>query len=458
VLHGVPEARTLRAALMETLLRGGVIVTCDAHDRVFEGDALVGDGRIRALGPDAAAHASNTPLRVIDARGCAVMPGLVQAHVHLCQVLFRGVADDLPLLAWLRERIWPLEAAHDPASLRASADLGLVELLRGGTTTVLDMGTVRHHDVVFEALRDAGVRAASGKAMMDAGDGVPAGLRETTAESLAESERLCARWHGAADGRLRYAFAPRFVLSCTEALLRETAVTARRYGALLHTHASEHPGERVAVRAALGEDDVDALARWGVAGPDTVLAHCVQVTDVQRAAMAAAGTRVAHCPSANLKLGSGVADVPAFLRAGVVVGLGADGAPCNNNLDAWVEMRHAGLLAKRNDDTTALPARDVVRLATIEGARALGIDGEVGSLEVGKRADVIVVELGGAHVEPGGGALARLAYAVQSRDVRHVMVDGRLLVRDRAVLSVDAERAVATARVELGRVLARAGL
>ena len=362
---------------METLLRGGVIVTCDAHDRVLEGDVLVADGRVRALGPDAAAHASNTPLRVIDARGCAVMPGLVQAHVHLCQVLFRGVADDLPLLAWLRERIWPLEAAHDPASLRASADLGLVELLRGGTTTVLDMGTVRHHDVVFEALRDAGVRAFSGKAMMDAGDGVPAGLRETTAESLAESERLCARWHGAADGRLRYAFAPRFVLSCTEALLRETAVVARRHGALLHTHASEHPGERLAVRAALGEDDVDALARWGVAGRDTVLAHCVHVTDAQRAAMAAAGTRVAHCPSANLKLGSGVADVPAFLRAGVVVGLGADGAPCNNNLDAWVEMRHAGLLAKRNDATTALPARDVVRLATIEGARALGIDAEV---------------------------------------------------------------------------------
>jgi 5-methylthioadenosine/S-adenosylhomocysteine deaminase len=443
---------------MEMLIRHGVIVTCDPLDRVIEGDVLIREGRIRAIGSDAAAQASHAPLRVVDARGCAVMPGLVQAHVHLCQTLFRGVADDLPLLAWLRERIWPLEAAHDPASLRASADLGLVELLRGGTTTVLDMGTVHHHDAVFEALRDAGMRAFSGKAMMDAGDDVPAGLRETTAASLAASEDLCARWHGAAGGRLRYAFAPRFVLSCTEALLRETAVVARRYGALLHTHASEHPGERAAVRAALGEDDIDALARWGITGADTVLAHCVQATAEQRAAMAAVGTRVAHCPSANLKLGSGVADVPALQRAGVVVGLGADGAPCNNNLDAWVEMRHAGLLAKRNDDTTALPARDVVRLATIEGARALGIDGEVGSLEVGKRADVIVVELGGPHVEPGGGALTRLAYAVQSRDVRHVMVDGRLLVRDRAVLTIDAERAVATARAELGRVLARAGL
>ncbi len=443
---------------METLIRGGLIVTCDARDGVYEGDVLVEGGRLRALGPDAAAHASHRPLRVIDARGCAVMPGLVQAHVHLCQALFRGSADDLPLLAWLRERIWPLEAAHDPDSLRASADLGLAELLRGGTTTVLDMGTVRHHDAVFEALRDAGIRAFSGKAMMDAGDGVPDGLRETTAESLTASERLCLQWNGAAGGRLRYAFAPRFVLSCTEGLLRETAVTARRLGALLHTHASEHPGERDAVRAALGEDDVDALARWGVAGPDTVLAHCVQVTAAQRASMAAAGTRVAHCPSANLKLGSGVADVPALLAAGVVVGLGADGAPCNNNLDGWTEMRLAGLLAKRNDATTALPAREVVRLATAGGARALGIDGEVGSLEVGKRADVIVVDLTGPHAEPGGDVHSRLAYAAQSRDVRHVMVDGRLVVRDRQVLTVDEERAVATARAELKKVRARAGL
>lgn len=443
---------------METLLRGGVVVTCDARDRVLEGDVLVSDGRLRAIGPDAAGHASQGPLRVIDARGCAVMPGLVQVHVHLCQTLFRGEADDLPLLAWLRERIWPLEAAHDPDSLRASADLGLIELLRSGTTTVLDMGTVHHHDVVFEALRDAGIRAFSGKAMMDAGVGVPEGLREHTEASLAASERLCQRWHGAAQGRLRYAFAPRFVLSCTEGLLRETAMMARRYGALLHTHAAEHPGERAAVRAALGVDDVDALARWGIAGPDTVLAHCVQVTARQRVAMAAAGTRVAHCPSANLKLGSGVADVPALRGAGVVVGLGADGAPCNNNLDAWVEMRHAGLLAKRNDATTVLPAREVLRLATYDGARVLGIEGEVGSLEVGKRADLIVVDLTAPHVEPGGDVYARLAYAVQSRDVRHVMVDGRFVVRDGKVLTIDVEQALRRARHQLKLLRARAKL
>ncbi len=442
---------------MDLLLRGGTLVTCDPSDRVFEGDLLISGGRIRALGPDARREARGV-VHALDARGCAVMPGLVQAHVHLCQVLFRGMADDLPLLTWLRERIWPLEAAHDPASLRASADLGLVELVRGGTTTVLDMGTVHHHDAVFEALRDAGLRAVSGKTMMDAGDAVPDGLRERTDESLRESDALCRRWHGTHDGRLRYAFSPRFILSCTRELLRETARLARRRGALLHTHAAEHPDERAAVQALMGGDDVDVLASLGIAGPDVVLAHGVQLTPAQRRRVAKAGTRVCHCPSANLKLGSGVAKVARMRRAGVVVALGADGAPCNNNLDAWVEMRHAALLAKRLGDTTAMPARDVLRMATIDGARALGLDREVGSLEVGKRADVIAVALDRAHAEPGGGPVARLVYSAQASDVQHVVVDGRVLMQFRRLRTLDEPEVLARARDEARKVAARAGV
>jgi cytosine/adenosine deaminase-related metal-dependent hydrolase len=178
---------------MDLLLRGGTLVTCDASHRVMQGDLWVSGGRIQAMGaPDAVAEAMRDlprAVRVLDARGAAVMPGFVQAHVHLCQTLFRGMADDLPLLEWLKRRIWPLEAAHDPDSLRASADLGIAELLLGGTTTILDMGTVRHHDAVFEALREGGLRAVSGKTMMDDGDDVPEGLRETTAASLAGERR-----------------------------------------------------------------------------------------------------------------------------------------------------------------------------------------------------------------------------------------------------------------------------
>jgi len=257
--------------MSQLLVEGGAIVTVDAEDRVLDGDVAVRDGVIVGVGPDARA-ALDGPREVLRADGCAVLPGFVQAHVHLVQALFRGMADDLPLLEWLKQRIWPLEAAHDERSLRASAELGIAELLRAGTTTVLDMGTTHGHDVVFDALSRLGLRARSGKAMMDVGDGVPAGLRESTADSLRESERLARAWAGAGEGRLGYAYAPRFILSCTEELIRGAVAQAAADGSLLHTHAAEHADERDAVRALHGADDVTLLARWGVTGPSAVLA------------------------------------------------------------------------------------------------------------------------------------------------------------------------------------------
>src|SRR5579859_14242 len=178
---------------MDTLLRGGTIVTCDFSDTILRGDVLIRDGVIEAIG-DVALPAAAGPLRVLDVTGCAVMPGLVQAHVHLCQTLMRGMAVDLPLLEWLRARIWPLEAAHDARTLASSAQLGLVEMMLAGTTTILDMGTVRDHEVVFDACVRAGIRAISGKAMMDQGEGVPSRLRESTRASLVESENLAREW------------------------------------------------------------------------------------------------------------------------------------------------------------------------------------------------------------------------------------------------------------------------
>jgi len=442
---------------MSALVRGGLVVTCDADDRVGRWDVAVRDGALVAVGPDAAA-ALTGPHRVIDADGCVVMPGLVQAHVHLVQTLFRGLADDVPLLEWLRRFIWPLEAAHDDASLALSAELGAAELLLGGTTTILDMGTVHGHDAVFDAIARAGLRAISGKAMMDTGLGVPARLRETTRESLRESVRLAKAWTGAADGRLGYAFCPRFILSCTEPLLREAALAARDHGALVHTHAAEQEEERRVVRDQLGSDDVEVLARYGVTGERVVLAHGVQLRDDEMHALAAARTRVAHCPSSNLKLGSGIAAVHALRQAGVVVGIGADGAPCNNNLDGWVELRLAALLAKVRSGTTTLPARDVLRMATRDGALALGLGDRVGSLEVGKRADLIVVDTRALHAAPALDVASTLVYAAQSRDVRHVLVDGRQVVRDRELLTLDAERVARRAREEAPRVARRAGV
>ncbi|HEY8041940.1 MAG TPA: 5'-deoxyadenosine deaminase [Polyangiaceae bacterium] len=442
---------------MDTLIRGGTVVTCDPRDRVVHGDVLVRGREIAAVG-DVSAQARGGVCRVIDAAGCAVVPGLVQAHVHLCQVLMRGMADDLPLLEWLRRRIWPLEAAHDDASVAASAELGLAEAMLGGTTTVLDMGTVRAHGAVMDACVRAGVRALSGKAMMDRGHGVPAGLRESTRASLGESERLAREWRGAGDGRVGYAWAPRFVLSCSEALVRGAVERARENDELLHTHAAEHPGERQAVREALGDDDVAVLRRWGVAGPRAILAHGVQLTDDEARQVAREGTRVVHCPSANLKLGSGIARVAEYAEMGIALALGADGAPCNNNLDAWTELRHAALLAKVRTGVSALPARRAFRLATIDGARALGLDALIGSLEPGKRADLAVVRLDAAHVEPGGDVFSRLVYACGARDVVHVLVDGRLVVKDREHQTLDVQRVTARAREAATTLVARARL
>jgi 5-methylthioadenosine/S-adenosylhomocysteine deaminase len=456
---------------MRVLIRGGTLVTCTgaAGKSLKVGDLLVDhDGSIAALGDAATKKVASGkigPLRVIDAAGCAVVPGLIQAHVHLCQVLFRGMADDLPLLQWLAKRIWPLEAAHDDASLRASAELGLYEMMLAGTTTILDMGTVHGYDVVFDACARSGIRVFGGKAMMDSGEGVPKRLRETTKKSLEESDRLRAAWSGKANGRLNYAYAPRFILSCTEELFRETAKRAtskslkKELGrALLHSHVAEHAAERIAVKNALGDEDIRVLRKWGFKGKHTLLAHGVQLTDDEMKLVAKDGTRIVHCPSANLKLGSGIARVHQLKKAGVTVALGADGAPCNNNLDPWIELRHAALLAKSVSGVTTLKAREAFHLATIEGARALGIDDKVGSLEVGKRADIAVVRIDGPHVEPGGDAYSRLVYGCTSRDVEHVLVDGEVVVSEGEHLILDRSVILEKARAEAKKLTARADL
>lgn len=440
---------------MKTLITGGTLVTCNADDEVYVGDVLLEGREIVAIGKKI------TPrevVRRVRADGCAVMPGFVQAHVHLCQVLMRGMADDMPLLDWLRSRIWPLEAAHDDRTLKASADLGLAEMMLAGTTSILDMGTVHGHDVVMDAMARAGIRGIGGKAMMDVGDGVPKRLRETTRASLAESDRLCDRWSGRENGRLGYAYAPRFVLSCTEALVRGVAERARHSGALMHTHVAEHAEEREAVRRMLGHDDVAILRQWGLYGEQAVWAHGVQLTDEEARRIAKDGTHIVHCPSANLKLGSGIARVADLDRLGVSLALGADGAPCNNNLDPWIEMRHAALLAKARTGTTTLTAKRALRLATIDGARALGLASVTGSLEVGKRADVIVVDLEAIHALPGGDAPSRLVYACTARDVRHVFVDGVPRVSHRELAGIDLEELRRRAKSEAMRLTKAAGI
>lgn len=438
---------------LDLVVRGGTVLTCDANDTVIEGDVLIRGDRIVAVGDVEGAPGART----VDARGCIVMPGFVQAHVHLCQTLFRGFAEDAPLLEWLSQHIWPYEGAHTPETLYASARLGISELLLGGTTACLDMGTVRHTDVLFQTAEKAGLRLTSGKAMMDKGHMRPGGLKESTDESLRMSDDVASRWHMKDDGRLRYAFAPRFILSCTDRALTECAALARKRGCLIHTHASENPGEVEAVREATGgKSNIRALHDLGISGKDVVLAHCVWLESDERRLLVETGTRVAHCPSTNLKLASGVADVPGLLAAGVTVAIGADGAPCNNRMSMFTEMRLASLLQKPKLGAAAMPARDVVKMATMGGARALGIDDHTGSLEKGKKADVIVVDTMAAHMRPRSDPFNMIVYAAEAADVKHVFCDGQWLVRDKRLVRWELEDVLADAETAIDDVLQRA--
>jgi len=435
----------------ELVLRGGTIVTLDPDHRIVDGDVACVDGALVHVG--GAYTPQTTDYQIVDCAGCLVMPGLVQAHVHTCQTLARGRADDLELLDWLRGVIWPYEAALDEEAAGASAELACAELLLGGTTAILDMGTVHHTDAIFAAAERSGIRATIGKAMMDAPDPhIPEGLRETTKSSLDESARLIERWHGVAGGRLRYAYAPRFVLSCTDELLREVAVQSRARGVRIHTHASENRGEIALVRGRFGKENLEVLDELGLLGDHCCLAHCVHLSERERALLAATGTHVCHCPSSNLKLASGICEVPELIAAGVSVAIGADGAPCNNNLDGFVELRLAGLLHKHRAGPRALPAPEVVRLATVGGAAALGLADSIGTLEVGKRGDVIAVDTQTLHVTPTTSPWSTIAYAAQSRDVRHVAVDGNLVVRDRHLLTLEPPRVRDRARRAANRL------
>ena len=394
---------------------------------------------------------------VINAAGAYLLPGFIQTHIHLCQTLFRGSADDMPLLEWLRRRIWPMEAAHSASTLAASARLAAAELLLGGTTTVLTMETVHDTDVVFETLAEAGLRATVGKCMMDSDDQVPARLQEQTQKSIDESLSLRARWDGAANGRLRAAFAPRFAVSCSRTLLEAVADLSAEHRVLVHTHASESRDEiEVVRRLSGGLSNLEYLADTRLATPLLCTAHCVWVTEREQALLAERDIKVMHCPGSNLKLGSGVAPVVEMRQRGVCVSLGADGAACNNRLDMFDEMRLAATLQAVRHAPGALTARDALWMATREGARTLGLEDEVGSIEVGKRADLILIERDRPHLSPGTDPFSTVVYAARATDVRLTMVDGEVLVRDFGLERADPAEIAAEARFAAADLASRA--
>ncbi len=456
-LTALVRAAYHHVAMSETILiTGGTLITVDPHDRILDADLVIRDGRIvRIMERNASLHPPlPEPLTVIDASGKIILPGFVQTHIHLCQTIMRGAADDLTLMDWLKKRVWRMEAAHTPASLYASARLGIAELIAGGTTTALTMETVNYTEQVFRAVETSGFRATIGKCMMDKGAEVPAALAEQTKASIYESLQLLGEWHGRDDGRIRYSFAPRFAVSCSRELLEEVAGLAREHDAWIHTHASESQEEIAIVKRETGRDNIHYLNAIGLASPRTVLAHCVWATDEEMDVLAATGTSVAHCPSSNLKLGSGIARIAEMLERGVKVSLGADGAPCNNRLDMMTEMRTAALLQKVRRGADALPARQALRMATIEGARALGLEREIGSIEEGKRADLIILDVDRLHLTPRPDIVSSVVYAAERNDIETVLINGRIVLQERHLTMMDEAEIKAAAHEQFRHLLA----
>ena len=421
--------------MIDLAITGGTVVPMVENGVFFQGDVLVDNGRILEIRSHQTAEIPAR--RTLDAREALVIPGLIQCHVHVVQSLLRHQADGLELFDWLQEKTWPYEAALDGDGVEAAAELGIAELLCGGTTTALDFGTTHDHDRVFQVAETLGIRMISGKTHMDDGEGVPSTLLEDSATSVAQAEELGRRWHGAANGRLAYAVSPRFALSCTPGLLEDCVTLARDNGWLLHTHASENTGEIQEVRRRFDRTNIDYLDSVGLTGEDVILAHGVHLIDEEMVRLSETQTRICHCPGANLKLASGIADVPGMLAKGIQVGLGADGAPCNNRLSIFHEMTLAGTLHALKHGPTAIDAWSVLAMATREGARVLHLSDRIGTLEPGKAADITIVGLNSWSLQPEGDPASRLVYGATAGDVRHVIVDGSPIVEDGVFLRAE---------------------
>lgn len=379
--------------------------------------------------------------KTIDASDGLVMPGLVNAHTHVAMTLLRGYADDKPLDRWLREDIWPVEAALEAEDVRVGTELGTVEMIRSGTTTFADM--YFFEPTVAAVVERAGLRARLGHGVVSAGKDDEA-ARADFEEGLSVASELV----GLAEGRVTTAVCPHSLTTVDESHLTEYIPRARNLGVPVHFHANETRDE-VAPFVEAGQRPLEYADDLGMLTEGDFLAHGVHLDQTEIDLLARRGTAVIHCPASNMKLASGLAPVQRLLDAGVTVGLGTDGAASNNDLDMFGEMRDAAMVGKvAADDARAVSAPKALKMATAGGAEALGIP--AGRLEVGALADLIVVDLSRPHLVPDHDAVSNLVYAARGSDVRHTICDGQVLMRNREVLPLDvpAIRAEAANRAE----------
>ena len=418
---------------VDLLVENGMIVTMNSSMEIIpEGSLAIKNGVIVDIGPSREIRQGYMPKEVLDADHCAVLPGLVNAHTHAAMTIFRGLADDLPLMEWLENYIFPAEAHLRAEWVRWGTVLACCEMLLSGTTTFCDM--YLFEEEVARAAKEMGMRAIVGEVLYD----FPSPNYGPIERGFQYTEELIERWKG--DPLIRVAVEPHAPFTCSPELLKRARKLANSHGVPLIIHVSETKEEVDRIRASYGDTPVRHLWKLGILDGKTVADHVVWVEEEEIRVLGDAGVGVVHNPESNMKLASGVAPITEMLQAGIHVGLGTDGAASNNDLDMFREMDSAAKLHKAfSRDPSRMDASTVLRMATIGGAKALGMEDLIGSIERGKRADIILVDLLSPHFVPLHNVISHLVYSAKGTDVRSVIVDGRILVRDRRLLHVDLE-------------------
>jgi 5-methylthioadenosine/S-adenosylhomocysteine deaminase len=432
----------------DLIIAGGTIVTMDNTRRVIEDGAIaVSRGRIVAVGPKAEIQKGYFARETVDATGRILIPGLVNGHTHIPMTLFRGLADDLDLQEWLTKYIFPAEAKNVTEEfVRAGTRLGLAEMIRGGTTTYCDM--YYFEDAIAEETSKAGVRGVLGETVID----FPVADNKTNAEAMAYVEKFVKRWQG--DELIVPAIAPHAPYTVSEEHLKAVRAFSDRTGAPIVTHISETKREVDDSIKAKKLSPVDYLDGIGFLNERVIAAHVVWPSAAEIDTLKRLKVGVVHNPQSNMKLAAGVAPVPKMLSAGVRVGLGTDGAASNNDLNMWEEMDTAAKLHKVfSGDPKVLSALEAFEMATIRGAQALHLDREIGSIEVGKRADIAVIERDDLHQIPLYNIYSDLVYATKAADVLTVVINGKIVMRDRKLLTLDEAAIKQSARVFREKVM-----
>ncbi len=403
------------------LIRAGWVLPMTGAGPLKDGMIKIVDGKITHVGPWREPPKDGPPAEFVDARDRLVMPGLINTHTHVAMVLFRGFADDLPLMTWLKEKIWPLEAKLTPEDVYWGTRLAINEMLLSGTTTFADM--YFYEEEIARAVEETGIRAVLSRGLI--------GHSDRAEKDLAEAVAVAKKWRGKAGGRITMMLGPHAPYTCPPGFLKEVVAEARRYQLGLHIHLAETNDELAEIGKEYGKRPVAYLAEQGVFTCPVLAAHAVWLDDGEISYLARQKVGIAHNPSSNMKLASGIAPLPKLLEAKIPVGLGTDGAASNNRLDLLTETRTAALLHKvKTGDPTVISAETALKMATVYGARALGLGDTAGSLEPGKQADLIMLDLNKSHLAPVHNPFSLVVYAARGSDVSEVMVGGEWLVKE----------------------------